>query len=37
VSDYEKVIREIKSDAVRYRAIEDALAAKPSEDDVWLQ
>jgi hypothetical protein len=26
-SDYEKVIREIKSEAMRYRAIEDGLAA----------
>ena len=35
-NDYEKVIKEMRREQARYKAIDDALKAKPGEDDVWL-
>ena len=35
-SDYEFVLKEMKHEAVRHRELQKAIAAKPSEDDIWL-
>ena len=36
-SDYERMIRAMRSEQDRYRQIDEALKAQPGPDDIWRQ